>query len=352
MKNQSIILLALPAMLMAASCGDKTKATEAAKSEIIPVKTMQVQGGASSGSINLSGQFTTEDEVYLSFKTGGVINRILVKEGDAVKQGQLLATLNLTEINAGVQQAQLAFEKAQRDYQRAQNLYNDSVATLEQLQNAKTGLEIARQAFSSAQFNRSYSEIHAPKSGYILRKLANEGQMVASGTPVVQTNGAQSGNWILKVGAGDAEWNSISVNDKANVVVGNDGDKIFEGIVIRKSESTDPYTGTFTIDIKLSGKDYKGLASGMFGKAVINTGKAVKAADTWAVPYDALLDGDGSTGYLFVTNDGKTAQRVKVAIGGMKKDEVIITDGLQGAQQVIVSGSAYLTDKSPIKIVR
>lgn len=351
MKNQ-IKILALPAILFLASCGDEKKPAEAGKADIIPVKVLAVQGGASAGTISLSGQLTTDDEVYLSFKTGGIINKVLVKEGDAVKQGQLLATLNLTEINAGVQQAQLAFEKAQRDYQRAQNLYNDSVATLEQLQNAKTGLEIARQALSSAQFNRSYSEIHAPKSGYILRKMANEGQMVGPGTPVLQTNGAQSGNWILKVGAGDAEWSSISINDKAEIAVGNDDSKTFEGTVVRKSESTDPYTGTFTVDIRLNSKDYSGLASGMFGKAIIKVGKSVKAADTWAVPYDALLDGDGSTGYLFVTNDGKTAQRVKVTIGGMKKDEVIITDGLQGVQQVIVSGSAYLADKSPIKIVR
>lgn len=351
MKNQ-IKILALPAILFLASCGDEKKPAEAGKADIIPVKVLAVQGGASAGTISLSGQLTTDDEVYLSFKTGGIINKVLVKEGDAVKQGQLLATLNLTEINAGVQQAQLAFEKAQRDYQRAQNLYNDSVATLEQLQNAKTGLEIARQALSSAQFNRSYSEIHAPKSGYILRKMANEGQMVAPGTPVLQTNGAQSGNWILKVGAGDAEWSSISINDKAEIAIGNDDSKTFEGTVVRKSESTDPYTGTFTVDIKLNSKDHSGLASGMFGKATIKIDKSVKAADTWAVPYDALLDGDGSTGYLFVTNDGKTAQRVKVTIGGMKKDEVIITDGLQGVQQVIVSGSAYLADKGPIKIVR
>ena len=127
---------------------------------------------------------------------------------------------------------------------------------------------------------------------------------------------------------------SISINDKAEIAVGNDGGKILEGSVIRKSESTDTYTGTFTVDIKLNSKDYTGLASGMFGKATIKIGKSVKAADTWAVPYDALLDGDGSTGYLFVTNDGKTAQRVRVTIGGMKKDEVIITDGLQGVQPV------------------
>ena len=75
---------------------------------------------------------------------------MLVKEGDRVKKGQLLDTLKSTEIAAQVQQVNLALEKAQRDYQRASKLYKDSVATLEQLQNAKTGVDIARQNLQQA----------------------------------------------------------------------------------------------------------------------------------------------------------------------------------------------------------
>ncbi|MGY0039503.1 biotin/lipoyl-binding protein [Pedobacter sp. NJ-S-72] len=88
---------------------------------------MKLNQESSNATIAVSGQFTTDDEVLLSFKTGGIINSLLVKEGDAVKKGQLLATLNLTEINAQVQQTQLSYEKAKRDYQRTKNLYSDSV---------------------------------------------------------------------------------------------------------------------------------------------------------------------------------------------------------------------------------
>jgi multidrug efflux pump subunit AcrA (membrane-fusion protein) len=69
----------------------------------------------------VSGQFTTDDEVMLSFKTTGIINKIYVKEGDAIQRGQLLATLNLTEIDASLEQARLALEKSTRDHQRIMN---------------------------------------------------------------------------------------------------------------------------------------------------------------------------------------------------------------------------------------
>lgn len=353
MKKYFLLVAALPLLLFAASCSDDTKASSIPATEVIPVKVLPLAQDAGGANIQLSGQFTTDDEVVLAFKTGGVINSILVKEGDAVKQGQLLATLNLTEINAQVQQAQLGFEKAQRDYLRVTNLYKDSVATLEQFQNSKTALDLARQQLNAAQFNRAYSEIRAPKNGYVLHKMANEGQVVSPGTPVVQTNGAQAGNWILKAGASDKEWNAIEVNDKAMVTLNGDEAQQCEGVVVRKSEAIDPATGTFTIEIKLVGREHAKVASGVFGKAEIMAKAANNATgNAWAVPYDAILDGDGSTGYVFVTNNGKTAKKVKVVIADIAKEQVYITGGLEGAQQLIISGSAYLADNSPITIIK
>jgi len=353
MKKHLLIAAALPALLFMASCGDDTKAGNIPPAEVIPVKVLPLSQTSGNADIQLSGQFTTDDEVMLGFKTGGIINNILVKEGDAVKQGQLLATLNLTEINAQVQQAQLGFEKAQRDYLRITNLYKDSVATLEQFQNSKTALELARQQLNAAQFNRAFSEIRAPKNGFVLRKMASEGQVVSAGMPVLQTNGAQAGNWILKVGAGDREWGAVHVNDKAKVTLNGNDAKQCEGLVTRKSEAVDPATGMYTIEIKLQGKGHEGLASGAFGRAVVHAGASMgNEAGMWAVPYDAILDGDGSTGYVFVTNDGKTAKRVKVNIADIAKEHAYVTGGLEGAKQLIVSGSAYLADNSNIQIIK
>lgn len=349
--HKFINLLALPVLLSLAACSQKSEASSETKRDIIPVKTIPLNAERRNGTLSLSGQFTTDDEVMLSFKTGGIINNITVKEGDQVKKGQVLATLDLTEINAQVQQAQLALEKAKRDYDRAFNLYKDSVATLEQVQNAQTALDISKQAYQAARFNLAYSQITAPRNGYVLRKLANVGQMVAPGTPVIQTNGASNGDWKLKVGASDKEWALIKINDRA--LISNDAPdgKTYEGVVSRKSESIDPYTGTFTIEISIRDKNTGGLAAGMFGKAQLSSSAESGISKTWLVPYDALLDADGSTGYVFVTNDGKTASKVKVEISEVQKDHVLVTGGLENARELIVSGSAYLTDKSSVKII-
>ena len=111
---------------------------------------MELKKSSGTQVIKTSGQLTTNDETILGFKTSGIVSSILVKEGDFVKKGQLLATLDLREINALVSQARHGYEKAQRDFRRVQNLYRDSVVTLEQLQNAETGLAVAKEQLEAA----------------------------------------------------------------------------------------------------------------------------------------------------------------------------------------------------------
>jgi len=313
---------------------------------------MALQQPGETQTIEASGQFTTDDDVMLSFKIGGIIDRIYVKEGDAVRTGQLLASLKLTEIDAQVQQATLGFEKATRDHERVKNLYKDSVATLEQLQNAKTALDVARQQLEAAKFNRSYAEIRATKDGYILHKMANEGQLVNPGNTVLQANGARSSAWTLKVGLSDKQWAEIDINDKAVIHADALGDAGFEGVVTHKSQGVDPATGSLTADIRLTGKAPTAIASGMFGRAQISTHNDGVTSKMWQVPYDALLDADGSMGYVFVANADSTATKVKVTIQGMDRNVVLVSDGLQNVQNIIVAGSAYLTDKSKIHIVQ
>lgn len=354
MQYFKLLAIALAA-ITTASCNTKKQEPAKQDTETVPVKLLPLTSSHNRGTIAASGKFTTDDEVFLSFKTGGVINKIFVKEGDAVHAGQLIATLHLTEINAQLAQAQAGLEKAQRDYQRVTNLYKDSVASLEQLQNAKTALELSKQQLSAIQFNRNFSEIRAPQSGYVLRKLANEGQYLAAGTAVLQTNGARSDNWFLRIGLSDKDWSAIHIGDKARVTADVSSGKTFEGTVFRKAEGVDPITGTFSVDIKLAKTGEQNFASGMFGNAVLTPAErpsATTAAPSWIIPYDALLDGDGTSGFVFISNDDKTAKKVRVTIGSMEKDNITITGGLEDSRSLIISGSAYLADGSKIKVIQ
>lgn len=317
-------------------------------SDPIPVKVMELRKSGSVQSIIASGRITTDDETLLSFKTGGVVRAVLVDEGQKVVKGQVLATLDMTEINALTAQARTGMEKAERDLARAKNLYRDSVATLEQLQNAETAFELAKQQYSAVSFNQNYSTIKAPASGFVLKKFVNAGQVIGVGDPVLKTNGAGDGKWILKTGVSDKQWSVINVNDEAEVSIDAFPGEKFSGVVIRKSETADAATGAFTVEIAVSQKAHR-FAAGMFASAKI-TGSHQTTA--WSIPYEAVLDADGNEGFVFVTEDNKTALRKPVQIGSFNGTSIQVSEGLEGARALIVSGSAYLTDQSPISIIK
>jgi RND family efflux transporter MFP subunit len=223
------------------------------------------------------------------------------------------------------------------------------VATLEQYQNAKTGLEIAQEAYNAGAFNQSYAEIRALKSGFVLKKLANDGQVVGPGTPVVLLNGANKGNWVLKVGLSDRDWAATRAGDPAEITLDAVADKSFKATVLAKSEGVDPVTGTLWVSLRISGAPTAQLAAGLFGKAKITPREKIKS---WVIPYDAILDGNATEGYVFVTKDGKTAQKVKIQISSIDHSKVFVSSGLEEVQSLITSGNAYLDAGSAIKIVR
>lgn len=346
MKKLYVILIFVSFILILSGCGSSDQQGLDDK-EVVPVRIISLSKEKVQKSIFASGQFTTEDETVLSFKTGGIIKKIMVKQGDAVKKGQLLAMLDLTEIDAQVLQAESAYEKAKRDFERANNLFKDSVASKSQMQDAKTGYELASQNLQIAKFNRNYSEIRALSDGFILNRFVNEGQLVGPGTPVLQTNGAGKKDWVLKTGISDNEWAAISINDKVFVELDVVPGVKLTGYVYKKSEGTDPYTGTMTVLVKISDPKVK-LASGMFGKAEI---KPSGSSEFWVIPFDALLDGDGNEGYVFITNDKTTAQKIKVNVAGFNSEKVYISGGLENNKYLIVAGNAYLNHNSKIRII-
>lgn len=340
---KSIVTWMLASILFYA-CSSSEKSNPETPKDVVPVSTIELKSEQLQPVIHTSGVFTTDDETLLAFKTGGVIEKIFVKEGDVIRSGQLLATLNLTEIDAQVSQAQLAYEKATRDFNRAQNLYKDSVATLEQFQNARTGLDVATKQLESARFNRTYSEIRAISNGMVLRKMANEGQVISPGTSVFQTNGSGKGKWILRTGVSDRDWAMIQTGDAATVNSDALPDKTWQGTVTKKSAAVDAANGALNIEITLNTD--AGLAAGLFGKATITT---KQKQNVWKIPYEALLDGNAQNGYVFV-NENNKARKVAVAVSGIEKDFVLISGGLQDGQQLIVSGSAYLKEGTTLSM--
>ena len=348
MKTTIAITLLAASSLVIAACGDKIATeTNQAKEEIL-VKTANIELKEFSAPIISSGIITSDKETKLSFKIGGIINQTLLEEGDMVSKGQLLATLNQTEILAQVSQAQNAFDKAKRDFDRATNLYQDSAATLEQFQNAKTGFEVSKQSLAIAKFNQQYASVYANQTGRVIKKMANEGELVTPGSTIYIINSTADNDWIVRIGVSDKDWARLKQSDKASITVDAYPGKVLNAQITQIAEASDPYTGTFEVELKINAP-YLKLANGLIAKVEIKPSQSDKV---YLVPIEALLDATENTATVYSLSSDGNAVKHSVKIAYIINNKAAVTDGLTNVTNVITDGASYINKDTKIKLVQ
>ena len=338
---------AVVAALVACSPSHPASATSAAADpprNTVVVQVAAVTKRSFASNIIISGTIGSETEARLSFKTGGIIDSMKVRDGDQVRKGQLLATLNPTEINAQVEQAKEGLDKAQRDLTRAKDLFSQGVATQEQLDNATTAFSVAQQTMEIASFNQSRSEIFAPASGVVLRKLMNEGELAAPGTPVFLFAGDQARQWVLRCGVSDRNWARLVKGDKATVSFDAFPGEAFQGVVSSIAQGADAASGLYQVEVKVfPGK--RTLAAGLFGTGTVETGEN---GGGLAVPVDALVEGNGDQAKVFVAHNN-VAAAVDVRVLELTDRFAVVRGDLAVGEDVVVRGAPYLRDGSQIR---
>lgn len=347
-RNRTMIRAAvLPLLATLAACGRAAKAEEAQTPDVVAVRTAPVAREWVTRAVEATGTLHSKDEIELSFKMPGVVARVLVAEGQQVRRGQALATLDLREIDAQVMAAQSAVTKAERDLARAEALYADSVATLAQVQDARTGAEVARSGLQAAAFNRRYATIVAPADGVVLRKLAQDGELVNPGTPVLVLGSSERGQ-VLRVGVADRDAVRLKVGDAATVRFDAFPGEEFAGTVREVAPAADPRTGTYQVEVSVA-PGGRPLASGLVGRVEIRPAAGTEMA---LVPIQAILEADGTNATVYTLSaDNRRARRLPVTVGFIQGERVAVSGGLDGVGAVVTDGAAYLGDGAAVKVV-
>ena len=342
---KSIVSILIFVVLISAGCRNKTQ--KIVSQEVTVVRLTNVAPETISIPVISTGLLVSSEEMKLSFKTGGIIAKIGVKEGDRVKKGDILATLNLSEINAQVNLAITGFDKATRDYSRAKNLYADSVATLEQFQNAVSALDAAKSTLDIARFNLLHSEIIAPENGVILKQFVETNELIASGYPVFLF-GSSGKNWKIKTGLSDRDIVRINPGDSAIATFDAWQGIKFPAVVEQVGGMANQLTGTFEIEMTLNRTDYR-LQTGFIAGVEIFPSKK----ETYImIPVEAIVEADGKEGYIFSVGDSLIAQKIKIEIVTIIGSKAAIRGNLNGIKEIVSEGAAYLREGAKVKIVK
>ncbi len=348
--NYSYRFLVFTSIAAILACGKKPNESTTSNVQVLDqktiVKTTLTATSDGLSAINVLGIILSDKEAKPAFKTGGVIAKTFLKEGDVVKKGQLLATLMMSEIDAQVRQAEEGLNKAERDMKRVKNLYADSVATLEQFQNVTTAYELARKTVEIVKFNKQYSEVRSPISGRIVKQIMHEGEIVGPGIPIYGVIGTGAADWKVNAGLIDRDWARVKEGDRGLLVLDAFPSVKYDVVVSKKSIIGGNANSTIDVELKFKSPP-KNLAAGLIGKVTISPQN--KGAATITLPIEALTKSNGSEAVVFTIENGK-AKKTIVKIGSILGDKVEIIAGLHPQQEVITIGSMYLEDGDAVEV--
>jgi len=310
----------------------------------VPVEVAEVSLGSISSYILLSSTIETESGVDIYPQTSGLVDELLVEEGDLVKRGSLLARLDDEEYSLDEAKTEVAFHKLENDFKRVEEMYEGDLISVEEHENARYELKQAELEWDKSKLLLRYTRIEAPISGVVSERLISEGDRINTSTRIFSIVNLDSLIAIVHV----PEKEIYRINLRQRVTIGSDfieGEEI-EGWVKRISPVVDPNSGTFKVTVGIEAGAAR-LRPGMFVHVHIITGTH---EDTMLVPRDAIVY-DGGREYIFIAGEESTAARVELDKGFANNQVVEVLSGIDHDDHVIVVGQSGIKDGAKIRIV-
>ena len=372
------MVLACASALLATGCGSKVRASSEPPTAAKRVAVAVAQEKTIDNSLSIAGELIPYQEVELHAKVAGYVRKMYVDIGDHVKAGQVLAVLEVPELNAQVVGAQAGVRHSSEEIVRARNevardeashdaLHAAAVrleqaskarpgliaqqelddakardrASEAQVESAKSALAASQQQLAMSQASQSqvsamqdYSRIVAPFSGTVTWRYADTGALIQAGTtnagsaPVVKL--AQVDTLRLRVPVPEAQAALVHIGMPATIRVQATGGQ-FKGTVNRFTDSLDRSTRTMQVEIDVPNKDRK-LAPGMYADVTLQVESTPNAL---TVPVQAIMQSGDASSVLVVSPENRVERR-EIKTGAQDPNRVQIVAGLRKGERVIV----------------
>lgn len=361
MKKYSLLLIALTSVFMLNSCGKDRKET-ADNASAIPVKMSGNTTSTNPSFVTASGKIEAENSANVSTRMMGYVTKVHVKVGQKVNAGQLLVSINNTDlqakkaqVDASILQATAAFNNAKKDFERFTVLFNQQSASQKELDDmtsryemAKAGLEAAKQMRNEVVAQFGYSNITAPFSGEVTNTFVKEGDMANPGMPLVSLEGASR----LQVTAMVSESDIANIqNGMAVKILVKSINKTVTGKVTEVSSSAKNTGGQYLVKINLTQTD-KAILSGMFVNVqfpLANKTLTTVITDKVLVPESALVK-QGQLVGIYTVGNGNTAILRWLRIGKTFGNQVEVLSGLSADESYIVTAEGKLFNGAKVSI--
>lgn len=286
-----------------------------------------------------------DDEVYVSSETGGRLLSVLVKEGDYVKRGQLIATVDLKALTDQKAELETSMSLAKDVYDRQKRLWDQNIGSEIQYLQAKNNYERLQKTMNTLQTQIGKANVYSPISGVVDMEFLKAGEMAGPGAPIVQLFNPNK----LKIVADVPETylGKINRGDKVEINFPAIDKQLVKSISLL-GRTIDPSNRTFKVEVSTTSEG-GALKPNLLAELKFND---YTKKDAIVVPLEIVQEEVSGNKYVFITGkkDGKDiALKSYVTIGEGYEGDIIIEEGLKAGDEIIIDGARSVANGDPIK---
>jgi len=294
-------------------------------------------------SVVANGQTLADKDVTYSAENAGKVEYLAVDLGATVKKGKVLARIDYKMQKAQQEQAQAAYELAQKTFERLNALRSEELISQQQIDEAQNAMTQARAQKTIADVNFSRSVVRAVSKGVVVKKFVEKGEYVGPGSPIFTIVDYST----ITVEAQIPETQVAKVKTGMNAKVSIDSlDEEFNGVVDVVIPSSDSVSKTFGLRVKVpnpDGKIFVGMAARINAISDVHENVVV-------VPQEVVVE-ELNKRFVFVIED-KYAKKIDVELGPSEGYKVVVVKGLKPNDKLVVLGQRDLVNKQLVRIIQ
>lgn len=349
-------LLTLPLIVLSLSFLGCSKKQEVEQSEEIrPVKTMVIKSPNSGGVRNFPGRVDANRKAELSFRVSGKVHELLVKEGDQIKQGEVIAKLDPTDFQIAVNDKQALFTRAFNDFKRGKELIKDGNISKMDFDKLEANYLSAKADLNLVKQQLAYTELKAPFDGLIAKRYIQKFEEVQAKQTIVSLNDIEimevkfdlPENMVLSIQKQEGVDSIQQTRAKDFIPVfasfQSESNKEYRLTFKEATTKADEKTQTFTITATLPRPKDIRLFPGMSASVRLDLSEFISKENLFYLPVSAVVADVKLQGTVWTVNEKKMeVEPVSVKVGSMKGNTIQITEGLEAGQRVVIAGVPFL----------
>ena len=342
MKGVFYLLTACMAVSVLCSCNGKKEAQE----DVQYVMTATAKGGGNESQQTYPARTRSMEETNVAFRVSGTIERVFVKEGDYVRKGQLIATMDARDYRVQLEATQAEYAQIKADAERVFELYKEQATTASNYDKARYGLSQITQKLQHHKNQLADTRLYAPINGYVQTRLHEAGETVGAGMPVVSI--FANSNVEVEISVPSSDYNRLDQIMAAHCtfdVLPNDYPL---GIVSVSREANS--SQLYPVKFRIKGPyDHSKITPGMTTMVFVNIDN--DSTDTKVeIPSSAVLEDKGTTKVFVFDPKSETVKSRNVTVRRLHRNGMAeVTSGLEDGETIVTAGVHHISDGQKAK---